>query len=361
MSVRRSALLALCLAGTVTANELSSDYRDGSRPEPPVPCCTPVPPPRPPRPDPRWGGQELSALLDGVRVGSPESYGGLTVYPVIRERGFGDPLNPRTLDQALSRGCLEIAESWGGDVNRLRARNDCGDYVFLMSGEDVYGGRQDRFVAEDGLLSPRSSEVTLPVFCSERGRWDDRPMPFRSGAALASPEIRKRLAESPAQDQVWRDVESETSRGKASSATGRYGQLFESPERRTHVERCLDRIGTPILAHRRTIGAVFVRGNEIVSAEIFAGEALFRAEFPKVLASQALVIWDPCDRCPYRPISVEPFLDSFRGLGASNWLSTYGAGSRYEVRSSWGVAQVLAFDGEVVHATLSASGWPIAR
>lgn len=338
-------------------NELSTDYRESGKPAvvddvrplpPPIPCC---PPP--------IGGDELAQLVTHVSVMSPYSYGALSVYPIRRERGWGDALRPQTLDGALRRGCLDVMESGYGDVNQLRLRNRCGQYVFLLAGENIYGGKQDRFVAQDGLLAPYGPEVVLPVYCSEHGRWDDRPGIFKPGAALASPDLRRKMLSEESQQSVWDQVAREAHKSGADSSTGRYGAIFDRREAEHVAAPYKDRIGSPILGQRGIIGAVFVLGGRIVGADLFAGEDLFRAEFPKLLTSHALQSWPSCDRCGLPSDTVEGFLRSFASPWSVTDVGTYGVGRRYQASASAGTAQVLAFDREVVHASLMSGGVPI--
>ena len=75
-----------------------------------------------------------------------------------------------TLDLAGAKGLIEVAELKDSEVNRLRLRSRAKEPVFVMAGEMVRGGKQDRIVADDLLLAP-GDELTVAVFCVEHGRW----------------------------------------------------------------------------------------------------------------------------------------------------------------------------------------------
>ena len=57
-----------------------------------------------------------------------------------------------------------------GAVNSLTVQNKSQDTVFIMSGDVVQGGRQDRVIAMDMVVPPRTI-TDIPVFCVEQNRW----------------------------------------------------------------------------------------------------------------------------------------------------------------------------------------------
>ena len=343
-------LLAACLP--VAGNELSADG-GGETP----PRVLPLPGIRPCCPEPT-GADPLARLVQEVSVGSPVSYAGLTVYPIHWPRDPGHAAGADSLSDSLARGCLELRESPRGDVNWLRVSNRCGRFVFLMAGETVYGGKQDRFVAEDGLLAPWGGEVAVPVFCSERGRWDRRAVGFEAGAAVASPELRARIRGGASQDQVWQEVERETERWGAGSPTSRYGALYDRGPDAGRVREYQRRCADPLLDRRGVIGAIFVRGSRVVGADLFGSGELFRRELPRLVAAAAWGAWDDCHRCGPPAGVLEDALRSLARPARMSELSTYGVGSRHVSRSSAAMATVLVFDGAVVHASIELAQRP---
>ncbi|MDR0660584.1 MAG: hypothetical protein LBG19_07260 [Prevotellaceae bacterium] len=45
---------------------------------------------------------------------------------------------------------------------------------FIMSGDIVKGGKQDRTISEDMVLKPKNKKVPLASFCVEQSRWEKR-------------------------------------------------------------------------------------------------------------------------------------------------------------------------------------------
>ena len=72
-----------------------------------------------------------------------------------------------------ARGRAVVHET--GEVNTLSVENLSADYeLFIQDGDMVRGGRQDRLIAIDMLVPPRSGKVPLPAHCVESGRWTGR-------------------------------------------------------------------------------------------------------------------------------------------------------------------------------------------
>ena len=62
-----------------------------------------------------------------------------------------------------------------GSVNELQIKNVSADVdVYLQSGDIVKGGRQDRTIAMDTIIPPKSGLMPLNAFCVENGRWSQR-------------------------------------------------------------------------------------------------------------------------------------------------------------------------------------------
>ena len=61
-----------------------------------------------------------------------------------------------------------------GDVNRLVLKNSSSKPLYLMPGEIIVGGKQDRTIAQETIIAPGPKLVPIDVFCVEHGRWSGR-------------------------------------------------------------------------------------------------------------------------------------------------------------------------------------------
>src|SRR5205809_200966 len=100
-------------------------------------------------------------------LGSPRSFRGLTVLPLIPVRR--PALDYLGLDEAVASG-LVVSELDDGAVEALVVENPLADRVLLYEGEELLGAKQNRIVQRSVLVPARSS-LKIPVNCVEQGRW----------------------------------------------------------------------------------------------------------------------------------------------------------------------------------------------
>ena len=105
------------------------------------------------------------------------TYKNLRIYPIKAKPAFKEQTKHiekyTSLKEALEKKKINITEKEGksgAEVNTLYAQNTSRDTLFLMAGEVIQGGKQDRVIGEDVVLPP-NSKVMLPVYCVEQGRW----------------------------------------------------------------------------------------------------------------------------------------------------------------------------------------------
>ncbi|UCH33304.1 MAG: hypothetical protein JSV65_12060 [Armatimonadota bacterium] len=229
----------------------------------------------------------LTALLHRATVLAPHSHGNLTVFPVAASH-IGDFGSVLTMDEALTRGLLVIQEVGGGSVNQVLAVNRSDRYVFLMASEMIGGAKQDRTVAEDVLLAPRS-KAQVPVFCVEAHRWtaaapDAR---FRVMEFNAPMTVRRTARLKQDQSAVWAEVAREQERLEAPSATGAIRSVYESRHVQQKLAPYVSVLSDVPSAAPNVIGVVIARGDRIICADLFYRPDLFRRLWPRLLRSYA--------------------------------------------------------------------------
>jgi hypothetical protein len=92
--------------------------------------------------------------------------------------------NYLTLEEAMKQKKITLHET--GSVGELSVDNTSSQYVFIMAGDIVKGGRQDRTIGEDIVLAPGAKKVPLKSFCVEQSRWSSRGS--ESAAVFSSSE-----------------------------------------------------------------------------------------------------------------------------------------------------------------------------
>lgn len=336
-----SAIAAFCAISSAMGSYLEQDPER----EPVSPPERILPPPRP--------RNEISDLISRIRVGRPYSARNLTVFPLMLTRpdGFSEY---RTLDEALSRGYVEILEEKSPDVREVLVRNNSRYHVFLTAGEALGGGKQNRLIAEDVLLGPHGPVVRVPVYCIEKGRWSPGEK-FGSGGFMAPMPMRKMAQERVSQRALWDAV----SGALEESGTRAENEDFSAVYRN-------DAVAAEIAGYRRdmriplenTVGCVVVMHGRIVGSDMFSSPELFRNLWPKLLDSYALGVITHRGGSEYRRAGlpsedeVRRFLDgvfraSFRDRGARD------IGRIVEVAGPGIQGEGLVHRHEVVHVHLN--------
>jgi hypothetical protein len=116
---------------------------------------------------------------------------------------------PLTLQEAMKQKKVIVRET--GEVNELTIQNRSNQEVFVQAGDIVKGGQQDRVLALDLIVPPRSGRIPIEAFCVEHGRWSRRGNEAvaafsASNNMLASKELKIAAKAKGSQDEVWMNV-----------------------------------------------------------------------------------------------------------------------------------------------------------
>ena len=172
----------------------------------------------------------------------------------------------------------------GGSVNELKIRNRSGRPLFLMAGEVVIGGKQDRIIGKNTIVAPRTTE-SIPVFCVEHGRWNGRKAEFKSAEVLAHTELRKK-ANFEGQGEVWGEVATKNAKRKLENGTDTYRGVAQSASVVKSIDGYQKAFAKKLgKENERQIGFVVALGGKVVAIETFGSPKLFRKFEKKLLRS----------------------------------------------------------------------------
>lgn len=276
--------------------------------------------------------------LDAHRtLGAPRTFQNLTLFPVYDPDARATNAYI-TLDEGLKAKTVQVQESQnGGDVNTLYVTNLGSKPLYLMAGEVVLGGQQDRCLGQDHVIASGAKRTPVTVFCVEHGRWTGRADFETSAPTVASGDIRLnaqesnfyaeravaqsaahaaggapaapsavagRVANVPAdsaaavagsgrvssgQQRVWDKVAAKNARFKTESATGTYRNTLAvaggDAKRSIPVyDRALER---SFGSDPHLIGVVACVNGKVIACDLFSDPALFQKLWPKLLRSYA--------------------------------------------------------------------------
>ncbi|NJL74198.1 MAG: hypothetical protein HC892_03315 [Saprospiraceae bacterium] len=227
----------------------------------------------------------------------------LRLYPVEADVDFIESqaglANWITLEAALEKSRFRIVEKrpFGrfedtNATNALMVENKTQDTVFLMAGDVVEGGNQDRMIAENRTIAPNSIK-TIKVFCVERGRWNprttaeagdaQRSIAFSGYYHVASSDLRRTMKATNNQQEVWKKVSEITTHHQATSDTDTYGALAASEAFNKLSKEYLDFFEGKMVSRSNVVGIVAVSGNRILGIDVFGHPNLFRAKYASLL------------------------------------------------------------------------------
>jgi len=271
----------------------------------------------------------------------------------LKEDGKVDYL---TLKEALDKKVIAVNEvSEGGSVPDLVIDVNEGIKVLILDGEELFGAKQNRILNTTVLLWGKS-RTTVPVSCTERGRWHFTSRSFHDSDNLAhhSMRVAKTMSVSDSlkakrgyhsdQAKVWQEVANLQMAADVPSATSAMRDVFEA--------RKMDMNGY-LRAFEHSPGQkgmlVFING-EVAGLDIVSREQAFRVYREKMLRSYCIdaMYSREKDRRESDLALARQFLEKIAGSKETKFKSVgRGDDRRYEGAGFTGAA--LEVDGEVLH------------
>lgn len=231
--------------------------------------------------------------LESVSSQEKYRYKNLQFYPIRANEAFEsfhkDMASYTTLKEAMQKRKIAVTEHARGDVNTLFVENISTDTIMILAGEVVQGGKQDRMVAEDFILYPKSGKKDLSVFCVEHGRWQANQSggAFNNYSSIASNEVRKAGSVKKSQQEVWDKVAENTQKNNANTATGTLAALQDSESLKVELKQYADFFGKRIVNEGDIIGVIAVSGDSILGCDMFATHDIFQKHYINLINSYA--------------------------------------------------------------------------
>jgi len=304
-------------------------------------------------------------------VGPPHRCNDLSLF-LITVPGAKIPGVDMTLDQAVSKGLVEVTELGSSQVNTLTVRNRGKEPVFAMGGEMLRGGKQDRIIADD-LVLPARTTLDVAVYCVEHGRWalgehgggGGGRGGFTTGHSLAGADVRQAGGgggRGGGQGAVWESVARQQRSLEAPSTTGALRSVHDSKMVRDQIGPYLHAFRDLAEDNPKACGVVAVVGDEVLAADLFTSPVIFRQMWPDLLESYAI---DAVERTVsdhpklhvtrerHRPDTafVVRWLDGLK-RAERVWRKTPGEGALYDLHGRDFTGWALVWESGVVHLGL---------
>lgn len=229
-------------------------------------------------------------------------YENLRLYPIVADAALiqehASLSTLKTLAEGMKTSGFRITEqkqfgrSDDRTYNLLTVQNKSQDTVYILSGDVVTGGKQDRVISQDQIVMPGTVH-NMDVFCVEQGRWssnDTTSSPSRqklyafSGYySVASPKVRQAVQRTGSQQQVWAAVASVTEANGATSKTSTYAALETANDQKNRRDAYLRFFEGKLDKESQVVGMVAVCGDQILGVDIFGHPDLFQREYASLL------------------------------------------------------------------------------
>ena len=236
-----------------------------------------------------------------------------------------------TLQEALEQKKVVVYET--KDVNELSIENLSNEDVFVQSGDIVKGGQQDRMLAVDLIVPPRSGRMPIEAFCVEHGRWSgrgsERAAVFSSSSdAVATKDIKLAAKRSNSQGGVWQSVtvaQDKLSRNVGARVNSSVSEsslqlAVENEKVRENADSYIRALSNIASGSDDVIGYVFAINGKVNSADIYGSSVLFKKLWPKLLKANAIEAIAEIQRerfDPPKPDNVKAFLSDSENAKAT--------------------------------------------
>lgn len=203
-----------------------------------------------------------------------------------------------TLEEAMKQGKITLHET--GSVNELSIDNKSNSHVYIMAGDIVRGGKQDRTLGEDVVLKPMAKKVPLRSFCVEQSRWrqrgNERVSQFSSSNNTLSDKNLKIAARAKKeQSAVWQEVsnfQQNTSKNlnkntRSSESATSLQLTLEDKDLRLSVKEYTEVMNKAFEGKNNIVGFAFCINGKISTVEYFANSRLFEKLRAKLVESAA--------------------------------------------------------------------------
>jgi hypothetical protein len=260
----------------------------------------------------------------GILIGKSVTQKNLTIFPLYLKQAKDVP-DYITLDEALSAKSVEVrevgarreepsgqapqqqpaqeqqvmqqqeqvqVEGAGARVNAVEVENKSDRTLYILAGQVIIGGKQDRVLARDTII-PAGKKIQVEVCCVEHGRWSPR----RQQQAYAFDNVSTTNAQvclkkamvfegASAQRKVWDEVQKESSKMGAETPTQTYKEVIEKTDKT--VAEFVEAVEKLLGSDKEICGfLVFVNG-EIETCDLFASPKLLQKFKSMLLRGYAL-------------------------------------------------------------------------
>jgi hypothetical protein len=238
----------------------------------------------------RAGGEPA----DAYRISGPYTHKNLSLF-LIHGKNSINAKKFLTLSEAMEQKKVTVHET--DNVNQLNITNSSDFNIFIMSGDIVKGGKQDRVIQYNYIVPPGIKRMPISSFCVESGRWQQRGKEkadrfSTSQEMIASKDLKKSVKKSKSQTEVWskvaevqNDLEKNLGGPVRGSSESSLQLTLENEKLIAAQKEYQKALGGILRDEKEVVGYASAINGTINSAEVFASDILFKKLWPKLAKS----------------------------------------------------------------------------
>lgn len=259
------------------------------------------------------------------------------------------PLSFKTLEEGLKERQISVDEP-GGGYSSVLISNLYTDYdAFIIDGEGISGGKQNRIAASSLIIWPQKTKI-IPVFCSEQGRWAGSDK-FNSSNSIAYPSVRRLYTSTAsqsystrdAQSSVWSSISATMKSLSISSPTQSMQEIYVKKE--ADLERFME-----YEPQENQVGFMAATHKKILCIDIFYNHILFGKLRAKLLISYALDALNDA-RSTKGSYNVKKCEKFYRSLSTAHQIKKYKRAPEDHYMTDTAIGKALFHKGRLIHAS----------
>jgi hypothetical protein len=236
---------------------------------------------------------KLTGFPGQFRLGEGVTFGVIRIFPIYSNREVDVPQEYLSLAEAQEKELVEISElKESATVNTVEITNKADKPIYVISGDIIKGGNQDRVIAMDMVILPGKNEsVAAGVFCVERGRWAESGMGGRFAASdgQACLNLKKCLGKGGvSQSEVWSKVGEINEKLGTESSTGTYRRALEDNSVESKLEPYIEEFTEEFKNDDKIVGFAVCVGKKVIACDIFLNPLLLAKMRDKLITSYVM-------------------------------------------------------------------------
>ena len=230
-------------------------------------------------------------------VSGPLAHKNMQVFFLYAGESSGDETDYMTLQEASKAGLVKISELDNASVQQLVITYTGDKPLFIIAGELISGGKQDRTMQHSLVVPPKTKNAPLPSYCVEQSRWSGGKN-FAVTGTMASNRSQTALNTS-GQRGVWDSVRTYKSdlRKNVSVSQGRRAEASKTSSMNEElgddsVKKLMsgyrDAMGKAGLKLKRPLGLAYAVDGKMTALHVFHSSILFNKLRAKLMDSASV-------------------------------------------------------------------------